>query len=132
MSRAIHCVAATVVFVAALGCSKAPGPTSSADLEKSEMGDIYDCLVIYTKNQSKPPQQLSDLKKYEVTNGLAYRVLKEGKYVAVWGTPPGDGKVVLAYHKDATTQGGAVLMGDGSMKTMTAADLQAALKAKGK
>jgi hypothetical protein len=61
---------------------------------------------------------------------VGFQALQSGQYVAVWGVTADDSRTVLAYQKDATKQGGAVLMADGSVKNMSADELQAALKAK--
>jgi hypothetical protein len=116
---------AGIVFSA--GCGK-KGPMSDAELQKNELNDIYECYTEYIKNNKRPPQQLSELRKYEVMHGLAWRALSSGKFVGVWGLSSKDSGTVLAYAKDAQTQGGAVLMADGSIKNMSADEAQAAIK----
>jgi hypothetical protein len=118
-----------VVLVLAAGCGKgAPDPVQT--LQNTELGEIYESYMHYLKSHQQPPKQLSDFKQYEKINSLGFRVLKEGKYIAVWGVSSKDAGTVLAYEKDAPTQGGVVLMADGSQRTMTAAELQAAAKIK--
>jgi hypothetical protein len=95
--------------------------------EKTELLDLFDAYNEYAKNHQRPPQKLEDLKKYEAVHDVGVRVLREGKYVAVWGVTSREGNTVLAYAKDAPTQGGPVLLGDGTVKNMTADELKAAL-----
>ncbi len=84
----------------------------------------------FIKSQQKAPSQLSDLAKrqYEGIYPGAVAALKQGKYVVVWGVNSKDSGTVLAYEKDAPTKGGAVLMADGTVKDMTADELNAAKK----
>jgi hypothetical protein len=110
------------------GCGKKGGPMSDAELQKNELNDIYECYTEFIKNNKRPPQQLSELRKYEVMHGLAWRALSSGKFVGVYGVSSKDSGTVLAYAKDATTQGGAVLMADGSIKNISAEEAQAAIK----
>jgi hypothetical protein len=43
----------------------------------------------------------------------------------VWNVNTKDARTVLAYDKDAAEKGGAVLMADGTVKTMTAPEFAA-------
>jgi hypothetical protein len=52
---------------------------------------------------------------------------KKGKYVVVWGVSGTEAGKVLAYEKEAPTKGGAAVMADGTVKTMTADELKAAV-----
>ncbi len=124
------CVAVLPV-VLALGCSSNKlAPPGEADLQKAELNDIYDAYMEYAKGKNHGPERQSDLKSFETSHGMAYRVLTDGKYVLVWGVTGKDAGTVLAYQKDAPTQGGAVLMVDGSVRTMSAAEVQAAVRTK--
>jgi hypothetical protein len=114
--------------VSITGCSNKTAVRSVGDLEKDELTDIYECYTEYVKNHQRPPQQLADFKKYEAIHPLGTRVLREGKYIAVWGVAGKDTGTVIAYAKEAPTQGGLAVMGDGSIKTLTADQVQAAIK----
>jgi hypothetical protein len=85
----------------------------------------------------KPPTKLADLSQYRETAPLAYESIRTGEVVVVWGvTMPGEGDAgkgttdVVAYEKDAPTAGGFVLLHNGTVKKMTAAEFNAARKAK--
>ena len=97
-----------------------------------ELKEIQDIYQLFIKNHQRPPTQMSDLasRQYEGIYPGAVHSLKQGKYVVVWGVKDKDSGTVLAYEKDAPTKGGPVVMADGTVKTMTAEQLQAALKAK--
>lgn len=114
-----------VVILSIVGCGRSGG-THNTDPAKDELADIYETYTEYVKNNKKPPQRLSDLKRYETVHTLALRVLNEGRYVVVWGVNSKDSATVLAYPKDAPPEGGQVLMADGTIKSMTAAEVSAA------
>lgn len=59
--------------------------------------------------------------------------IQNGDYIVYWrvglsDTAPG-ANAILAYEKKTPTEGGAVLLRNGTVKEMTAAEFQAALKA---
>jgi hypothetical protein len=119
-------VLCAVVPVAVIGCGEKS--TATGERQQVELRAIYDVYQQFTKSQRKPPSQLSDLakKEYEVVYPAPMTALKQGKYVAVWNVSGKDSGTVLAYEKDAPTNGGAVLMADGSIKTMSAAEFKTA------
>lgn len=84
----------------------------------------------FVKSHEKPPHQLSDLasKQYEGISPAAVRDLQKGTFVVVWDIQGNDSGTVMAYEKDAPTQGGAVLMADGTVRQMTADEFKAAKK----
>jgi TPR repeat protein len=94
----------------------------------------------YVDSNNKGPASAEDLKK--VANSPEEQALvqavKDGKYVLIWGTtiremqnnPEGSSGTVLGYEAAAPSAGGMVLMGDGVVRNMTAAELAAAPKAK--
>jgi hypothetical protein len=125
--KRISCVLLSMILSSlAAGCGgKTADPSDRA--HQRELGEIYDSYAHYLKSNQKPPTQLSDLKPYEPINPTGLRGLQDGKYIVIWGVSATDGGTLLAYAKNAPTQGGAVLMADGTVKTMSAEDLKAAL-----
>jgi hypothetical protein len=116
-----------VLSVLAVGCRGNTQPTAPKAIGLKEVHEMYQH---YVKRNQKPPHQLSDLAKAE--NEGIYPVtvasLKRGKIVVVWDIQGNDSGTVMAYEKDAPTQGGSVLMADGTVKQMTAAEFTAAKK----
>src|SRR5262245_36994256 len=106
-------------FLPTLSCSKT---APEGDPEKAELNDFYDLYTTYLKQHQQPPKQLADLAtpEYENISPGAVAAVRSGKYVVVWGVAGKDSGTVLAYAKDAPTQGGLVLMADGTIKTMSA------------
>jgi hypothetical protein len=111
-----------------LGCSKSDDSTIPP--EKAELAQIYEIYKLYIKKNQAPPKQFSDLnqKAYSEVSPLAFNGIKDGKYVVVWNVSDQSSGTVLAYEKDAPEKGGNVLMADGTVKTMNADDLKAAIK----
>jgi hypothetical protein len=114
------------------GCNKKGEGDPATNSRNAELGEIHEMYMMYVKQNQKPPQQLADLQGAQAAiYPRGSQALKDGRYLPVWGVSSKDSHTVLAYEKDAPTQGGTVLMADGSVKTMTAAELQAAVKGKG-
>ena len=80
------------------------------------------------------PRKPEDFSDFIDSMPTAFQRVKEGEYVVVWGVGrsavPGTSGQVLAYEKKVPTEGGAVLLRDGTVKQMTAAEFNAAPKAK--
>jgi hypothetical protein len=119
-----------ILPVLALGCRG--GTPTLASRSPADLREIHEVYQHFIKNHQKPPAQLSDLtqKQYEGIYPAAINALKTGKYVFVYNVAGEDSGKVLAYPKDAPTQGGTVLMADGTVREMTADALNAALPAK--
>lgn len=80
------------------------------------------------KEHSQGPTQPAQLKPYEIQAPMGARALQDGKYIVVWGIKDKSSSIVLAYPKDALTQGGTVIMADGTIKKMSAGEVQALAK----
>ena len=109
--------------------SAATGPIGVAENGMKELAQVYEYMAA---NNEPIPRRLEDLDEHEATMPVAYAKIQSGDYVVIWGVGlnRGGGHVVLAYEKDAATSGGLVLMQDGSVKTLSAAEFQAAPKAR--
>jgi hypothetical protein len=95
---------------------------------KAELGDFYESYYTYVKKHGKVPQKIGDLKKKQKMDPESFGAARKGDFEVVWGVEPDeDSKAVLAYDKRAPKEGGAVLLANGHVKTMTAEELQAAL-----
>jgi hypothetical protein len=119
------------VPVLAAGCGGQAAVDPKVHRSKAELGEFYEVYMTYAKNNQRPPKGASDLKQYQKLYPTGMQAVQKGDYVVVWGTPTGSSETVLAYEKDAPKQGGAVLMADGTIKQMSAEDLQSALITKG-
>jgi hypothetical protein len=108
-----------------------PPPPPSAEQGLKEMVDIYK-YIEYSK--FPPPRKLEEFDNYIDSMPNAYARIKTGDYVVAWGvgrsTSPGAGEQILVFEKKSPTDGGAVLLRDGTVKQVTAAEFAAAPKAK--
>jgi hypothetical protein len=116
------------------GCSHKP--QAEAPAEFMLLQEVNELLHLTTKG-GRPPTKLADLSREQQSMfPRAYEAVKSGNVVVLWGAPPkGEGDVgkdetVLAYEKNVPTEGGHVLFSAGTVKKMTAADFNAAPKAK--
>ena len=117
-----------ILCVLAVGCrGRAGTPTSPQSIK---LNQVYDMYRHYVKSNEKPPHQLSDLanNRYEGISPIAVAALKKGEIVVVWDVGATDSGTVLAYEKEVPTQGGEVLMADGTVRRMTADEFKAAKK----
>src|SRR5262249_55131380 len=126
--KTLPLLALGVVFLPAIGCKGKMDVDPTVQRQKSELSEIYDMYAHFLKSQDRAPKQLSDLtkKEYEGPFLVGHQALASGKYLVVWGVNSKDPGTVLAYEKDAPTRGGAVLMADRTVKTMSAEEFKAA------
>lgn len=102
----------------------APDPTEALQ----ELGEVYK----YRAVQKMPvPARTEDLMENDGALGTALPLIREGQLVVVWKIGySANSSEVLAYEKDTPTTGGKVLLRNGSVKQMTAAEFAAAPKAR--
>jgi hypothetical protein len=118
-------VLTALLIVPTGGCGKTAFDPELA-VQKRELTEVYDCYMSYLKSNARPPTELSQLKKYEAAYSAGLAALKDGKYIVVWGVKGKDAGTLLAYEKDVPTNGGVVLMADGTVKTMAADNFKSA------
>jgi hypothetical protein len=111
----------TVTALATLGCGSGT-KTQAASIQEIELKEIHEMYMHFIKSSQKPPAQLTDLLKKQAENlypsGAA--ALQHNKYVVVWGVSASDAAAVIAFEKDAATQGGMAIQADGKMRQITA------------
>ena len=124
-------LALVVVTFSACGQEPGPPPPPSAEDGLKEMVGVYR-YIEYSKLPL--PRKADDFNDYVDTMPTALDRIKQGEYVVVWGVgrsaAPGMAAQVLAYEKKVPADGGAVLLRDGTVKQLTAAEFAAAPKAK--
>jgi hypothetical protein len=114
------------------GCSrKATGPTFP---EGQALGEIW-ALYKGGKHQAgRIPKGMPDFKPQAAIHPNGYEAVRSARCLVFWGVDltktPDAGNTVLAYEKNVPTKGGSVLMADGTVKTMTAAEFQATARPK--
>lgn len=128
---------ATIMFVSAAvllaGCggpSQQGGPSGPTPDQTAT--DVAEMLKEYTDANKRGPNSLADLTDAQASHPVGHAAVMSKEYVVIWKTPvsAAGGDSVLAHPKDAATAGGKVVMGDGSVKQMTADEFKAASKGK--
>jgi glycerol-3-phosphate dehydrogenase len=114
-----------VCLIQTAGCGGKEDPALVR--EKVEFQEIYRVYQHFIKSQEKPPAEMSEIAttQYEMLYPATLKSLQDGKFVVVWNVNTKDARTVLAYDKDAAEKGGAVLMANGTVKTMTAREFAA-------
>lgn len=136
LAKTTSTLALFVVFAAGLGlfagCSSQPAEEVPPAV--GELQQLYGLLHAAAGATGRVPTQLTDLGRYQKMYSHGYEAVKSGNIVVLWGAPlkgeedMGKDEAVLAYEKDVPTNGGHVLLSAGTIKKMTAAEFQAALK----
>ena len=125
---------AAVMAVTLGGCGGGDGPRpgegTGAPTGKDALEDLARLLKDFDEKKQKPPASLAAIAPVEPVYTAAHLGLVRGDIVYVWGAglAAGSDKVV-ANEKKAGTEGGWVLLQNGSVKQMTAEEFKAAPKA---
>jgi hypothetical protein len=118
----------------ASGCGSKPEAVPAT--AENELQEIYRICRGGGKGGSLAvPKSLNQVLsgKFQNVYGLGVPALEDGHCVLIWGADPAktpdQAGTVLGYEKETPSQGGYVLMMDGTVKKMTAEEFQAARKA---
>lgn len=123
------------VSLQAAGCSSnAPveAPVSTGPTAKESLENMVLLLQHFKDQNQKTPARIEDVEPVDPVFPGAYLGLVRKEIVYVWGAPlnPAGSDRVLAYESTAPTDGGWVLMQDGTVKQMTQEQFSAAPKAR--
>lgn len=122
----------SVLALTLIGCG---GGTSSATsaTNTETANDVAEMLREFSEGKKTAPASLADLDKTDAsaTHPLGHAAVARQDFIVFWRTAinPANADTVLAYEKEAPAKGGAVIMGDGNVKAMTADEFNAAKKA---
>lgn len=136
MIRVLTGLAFGCALVVGAGCSKTGGAAGSGDAQETTFREVADLIRATTQPNGKGPARVADFDRLESTYYSGYQAVKSGDVVVVWGAgmkgegATGKGGEVIAYEKDAPTNGGYVLLTGGEVKKMSASEFQSAPKAK--
>lgn len=122
-----------------VGCNSATsvdaGPAAQSKIALQEAGELY---RLFVATKQKAPTGIESFRGSQAIAPIGYQAIKDGSIVVRWGTVLKDtseegsndsAEKVLAYEKAVPDQGGQVLMENRTVRTMTAAEFQAAPKA---
>jgi len=122
-----------LLSIFALGCERAPQPPPAPSAEEGlkELVGVYR-YIEYSKLPL--PRKVEDFSDYVDSMPNALERIKQGDYVVAWGvgrsTAASAGGQILVYEKKSPAEGGAVLLRDGTVKQVTAAEFASAPKAR--
>lgn len=116
-----------------IGCSARDAEPPSLT-RADELQELAGVLRIYSGQHRRGPARPEDLAALEMGAPAAYKALRSGEVVVVWGaTMPGEGETgtdaVIAYEFTVPSAGGHVLLHNGAVKQMTADEFRAAPRA---
>ena len=125
-------LALTALPLLALGCGKSQD-AGDPDVErhKNVLTELFEMYSVYAKKNQKPPQRVADLtqKDNQTIHPAGAQALQSGEYTVVYGTDlTATADAILAYHKSVPNDGGWVLLANGNVKQMTAAEFNAPKK----
>jgi hypothetical protein len=129
MRRMVWLWAAVAGVGLAAGCGGAKSE-GFGGTGKDALEDFGAMLKSLAQEGRKPPANLAGLEPVEPMTPVGGPALRNGEIVYLWGAgyEPGGTKVV-AYTKKTDTEGGWVLLQDGTIKQMTAAEFSSAPRA---
>lgn len=122
-------VVAGVGLVAGCGGSQTSRPVSEE--RKAALEELGQMLKSLADEGKKPPARMAELEPVEPLIPTASPAIRSGEIVYLWGSGyVAGGNQVVAYEKVAETEGGHVLLQDGTVKHLSASEFQSAAKAK--
>jgi hypothetical protein len=118
------------------GCSRSV-TVSDVPAQQVALQEVGELIRATTQPGGRRPSKVSDFDSLRSQFPNGYQAVKSGDVVVLWGAGvAGEGEAakgggdVIAYEKDAPTQGGYVLLTSGEVKKMSASEFQSAPKAK--
>jgi hypothetical protein len=131
MSRILRAVAVLVGLGLATGCTGSNPVQSAAEDHKAALAELGEMLKSLAEERRKPPGKLAELESVEPMIPLAGPAIRSGNIVYIWGAGyAAGGNQVVAYEKKVPSEGGYVLLQDGTVKEMSSAEFSSAPKAK--
>ena len=130
----------SIACLIGFGCSSKSNTSSGGGPTKSDvLREVGGLIGSYCGENRKAPAKVADLARYEPGFPLGFQAVKSGDVVVVWGASitvdegggsSGGSAEVVAHEKKVPTEGGLVLLQNGSVKEMTPAEFAATPKAK--
>lgn len=127
----------TAVVMAVVGCGGGGGPKDPATAgpkPNDGLQDLKTLLDAVKSGQQKAPKSAAEMAAIEPLFPAAGAFIQNGSIEYVWGTAlasgPDAGKRMVGFEKKAAKEGGFVLLQDGTLKEVSAAEFGALEKAK--
>ncbi|WP_020469590.1 hypothetical protein [Zavarzinella formosa] len=132
MIRQIAFVAFASMFVlGTVGCSPETKSTAPVQAGMTDtLIEVSSMIRLYSGKANKGPTKPADLAEFESGCPIGYAAVKSGEIIVIWGKKMGGEGVkgsdeLIAYEKKAPSEGGYVLLNDGTVKKMEPSDLVA-------
>lgn len=120
-----------IVLSTGCGGEPPPPPAPSAEEGLKEMAKVYQ-YIEYSK--LPPPQKAEDFRDHWDSMQASFDRVQQGEFIVVFGVgrsaAPGAANQILVYEKKVPASGGAVLLRDGTVKQLSAAEFAATPKAR--
>jgi hypothetical protein len=139
MSTRYRILSLALLLFPLAGCDSTSQTPPADATEAAALQQVGEMLRDYQLSNGSPPQTLKQLQANSGASLGGFEQLKSSGIVVIWGATLPDTKEepagspdedVLAYSKDAPEKGGAVLLLNRTIRTMTADEFKAAPKAK--
>ena len=115
------------------GCGEPPGESHiTGYTPKQILGEFSDLYRVVQNNTAgqQPAARLQELEKSKAGFPFAYKAALNGEIVVMWGAPLGGKETsILAYEKDTPAVGGWVLLQNGAVKQLSAAEFRSTPRA---
>lgn len=126
-----------ILAIALVGCSSGTTNEAIAPTNADALKDVANMIRDYTSANNRPPAKAADVAGYRSLYHIGHKAIESGDVVVLWGAKVageggGGGETIIAYEKATPDSGGSVLLENGTVKQMTAAEFSAAPKAKKK
>jgi hypothetical protein len=127
---------ATLALLAAFAGCSSPGSDAGNGQVPDNEAILHEVGGLLRTAGDRAPKKAADLARSEAGFPLGYRAVQSGEVVVVWGArmagegDSGASSDVIAYEKQVPAEGGWVLLQNGTVKQMTAAEFATAPKAK--
>jgi hypothetical protein len=126
-----------LLSAAVVGCSSSTQGVGADPGKEPVLHEVGGLIRLYSGETGRGPAKVTDLAKYEQGYPLGYAAVQSGEVVVLWGAKvAGEGDAasapadVVAYEKKVPTEGGWVLLQNGTVKQMKADEFASAPKAK--
>jgi hypothetical protein len=135
LSKAIAGAGLAAILAATLTAGCGPSTAAPRTHEEAAIKQIWQLYHSYQKQNKTAPKAIADILPMQRNFSGALEAIQNKEVLVYWGVgfsdAPDAASTVLAYHKDVPEKGGDVLMQDGTTRTMSADEFQAARKPPG-
>jgi hypothetical protein len=116
------------------GCSSKPSEQQTTGAAPNQLQEVGNMLRDFCATTNRGPANVGELASLETGYHFGYAALKAGDIEVIWGAMMageggGGSDSIIAYETKVPSEGGYVLLENGTVKKMTAAEFQAAPKA---